>query len=528
MTVTNATGQPGYSLNPSYGAPYVEDTMHVTWKLGTQSSTDLEVGDTLTAVIPAGGYITLELVGDGFVNVDPNQYDGCPSFNYQARLTAVEPVDVSDVKSYWDSGVAGTTDAPTPSQLSYSYFAYEGVWAHWWEVNINRSAKLEFNKDNVHVYDLVSLKALPFWKTTDGVADDLRSVHIDPDAYFGKTLHLIATNRELSYSELRALQGKMSSSEYYTLVMPTEEAFSQYLEDEGYVAGGKLNVSSASSSCGAVTGYFTVDADVANTTASSYALYIDGVKVKSASGAGIVNQYFSKSGYNPSTSHTVKLVINRTVEGLSTSKTYTATQKTASFGKASVTPVKLSSNKVSIGVNVPAREAGKNMTTLKVYNGSKLIKTIKTNGSQKYIFTYSKSGAAKAKYRVKAYWTSKTSVSATSSYAKPRSNSKSFSASTNPAKYAKYNHYFKLTSISQSGSYVTVKGFFLNTHYYSAKIKCKFNLTVNGKVVGKKTITSSKLGQNRIQKVTFKVKVKSTYDLYNNTSGGKWSLYEIH
>ena len=523
MTVTNATGQPGYSNNPYGGAPYDEGTMHVTWKLGTKSSVDLQVGDTLTTVIPAGGYITLELTGAGFVNVDPKQYDGCPSFNYQARLTAVEPMDVSDVQSWWstDNGKVETLD---PGDLWYTNLTGTG-WGHYWEVKTDYR---KLSDSNAHVYDLVSLQEMPICKHLLPPTDkDVDYVNLNLDGFFGKTMHLIATNRELSYSELRALQGQMSSEDYYTLTMPTEEAFRQYLESEGYAAGGNLNVSSTSSTCGTVSGYYTVDASGPNTSSTSYVLYVDGVKVKSGTGDGIVNKYFSKSGFNPSTSHTVKRVINRTVEGFSTSKTYTKTQKTASFGKATITPVKLSSSKVSIGVTVPARECGKGLTYVRVYKGSKLIKKFTTSGKEKYIFTYSATGASKASYRVKAYWAKKTSISATSSYAKARSNSKSFSVSANPVKYAKYNHYFKLKSISQSGSYVVVKGFFMNTHYYPVKIKCNFSLRVNGTTIAKKSLTSKKLSQNRVQYVTFKVKPKSMKDLYNYTSGGKWTVHEV-
>ena len=292
-------------------------------------------------------------------------------------------------------------------------------------------------------------------------------------------------------------------------------------------AARSASVASYSSTCGAVTGSFSVSYGEANTNSTTYTLYVDGVKVKSGSADGITNQNFSKSGFNPSTSHSVKLVINRVVEGLAYSKTYTATQKTASFGKAKVTPVKLSSNKVSPGVTVPARECGKGLTKVKVYKGSKLIKSFTTTGSQTYLFTHSKSGASKAKYRVKVYWAKKTSISGTSSYAKARANAKKYSYSASPSSYAKYGHYFRLKSIAQSGNYVVVKGLFVNTHIYSTKIKCQFNLTVNGKTIAKKTLTSSKLGQNRVQHVTFKVKPKSMKDLYNNRSGGTWNVYEV-
>ena len=50
---------------------------------------------------------------------------------------------------------------------------------------------------------------------------------------------------------------------------------------------------------------------------------------------------------------------------------------------------------------------------------------------------------------------------------------------------------------------------------------------MNGTTIAKKSLTSKKLSQNRVQYVTFKVKPKSMKDLYNYTSGGKWTVHEV-
>ena len=233
LTVTKAAGQPG---SGPYGAPYNDETMHVNWTLGTKSATDLKVGDTLTTVVPAGGYVNLVLQGNGFVNANP-QLDGCPSFNYQALLVAEGPVDVSDVQSWWLND-NGNTDILSPSSLFYTELDGTGS-GHYWEVKTDYR---KLNDSNAHVYDLATLQAVPFWKYLTGPTDDVDHVQLKLDGFWGKTLHLIATNRELSVAELRALQGQMSSEDYYTLTMPSEAAYRQYLESNGAVAGGSLSV----------------------------------------------------------------------------------------------------------------------------------------------------------------------------------------------------------------------------------------------------------------------------------------------
>lgn len=506
----------------SSGVVYNPDTMKMSWTFGTESITNPAVGDTLSQIIPAGGSCTLEIMdpdyGKSFLN-ESYSYPQQAKYYFQAAFIADEPADVSGVNSYWYNA-NGKTDTLKPSWLNYTDFGTERCYSYTVEVN---SSKL--NESNTHVYDLASLTELKC-----NFLDNGFEVRFALSGYFGKTLRLIATDKILTKAQLRALQALMNSSGYYTIVMPTEADFKQYLDEEGYFDGcGSLSVNPTSGSCASVSGSFNVYAGDQSVDSLSYTIYVDGAKLKSGYCGfnGARNLTFTKAGFNPSTRHSVKLEVTTVARGFSNTKTYTATQETAAFSKAYITPVKLSSSKVSIGVTVPTKECGKGLTKVKVYKGSKLIKSFTTTGKDKYIFTHSKAGAAKAKYRVKVYWASKTSLNAPSSNAKVRANSKKFSYSTNPTNYARYSQHFKLKSISQSGGYVVVKGFFVNTHIYSAKIRCKFNLTVGGKVVAKKTLTSKKLGENRVQHVTFKVKPKVMKDLYNNTSGGTWSVYEI-
>ena len=131
---------------------------------------------------------------------------------------------------------------------------------------------------------------------------------------------------------------------------------------------------------------------------------------------------------------------------------------------------KLSANEAAVRVKLPLSEANvKDVTQIKVYAGSKLIKSFKSkSGAVKmdadgyYKFRYAKSGAGTAKYSAVATTVAKPSDTATSATVKPAANKATLKVSKKLADYSKATTI--ISSLSYSGGKLVVKGYTVNPY----------------------------------------------------------------
>lgn len=195
------------------------------------------------------------------------------------------------------------------------------------------------------------------------------------------------------------------------------------------------------------------------------------------------------------------------------------TVKSAAFKKASVSPVKMTSKKAKIVVNVPGTQAAKGLSTMYVYKGNKKIKTLKSNGKTSIAFTYKGSKASASSYKVKSVCAKKTSVSNVSAAKKPYANTYKVPGHIN-GNIGSITRYgtacFEPWQVTYYNSKVTVTGYVVNNRIFKLK-SCKVKMIVynNGKKVGTKTVTYKNTKPNAIRKVSFTMSTKSSPDFRN-------------
>jgi|GEM_PF-2550128 len=164
----------------------------------------------------------------------------------------------------------------------------------------------------------------------------------------------------------------------------------------------------------------------------------------------------------------------------------------------------------------------------KIYKNGRLIKTIKDNS--KTYTSYSKKGAGKAGYRVKAYVYKK-------KYAQTYYSAYSAKISPKPNKVSKYVYLdvksrtypscdFVVKSISLSGKTYTVTGYALNCRIFEAKKYSRLSIKIycGSQLVAKKKFKNIRLNIKEYgkKKLVLKIKGKAGADLYVN--GASWSI----
>ena len=192
--------------------------------------------------------------------------------------------------------------------------------------------------------------------------------------------------------------------------------------------------------------------------------------------------------------------------------TFTDTSKKLTSNKVYAT--KFSKNKVRVSWSGVQGAAG---YYVYMYSGSK-GKKIKTLGASKRSYVVSKKNAGKKKYKVIAYYKANKSKS---NKATPKTNKRTWYHSKNPDSYSYGQGNFVVTKVQLKGKYYYVTGYAINNRiiYKLSKYKkLSFVLTVNGKVVMKKTYKNKKvnLGHGKVKKMTFKIKGKPNKDLVNS------------
>lgn len=130
---------------------------------------------------------------------------------------------------------------------------------------------------------------------------------------------------------------------------------------------------------------------------------------------------------------------------------------------------KLASNAAAVRVKLPQAQADvKGVTQVKVYAGTKVIKTFTSRGGLTrdadgyYKFRYTKSGAGTAKYKAVATTIAKPSDTATSASVKPAANKATLKVSKKLSDYSKATTV--ISSLSYSGGKLVVKGYTVNPY----------------------------------------------------------------
>lgn len=180
--------------------------------------------------------------------------------------------------------------------------------------------------------------------------------------------------------------------------------------------------------------------------------------------------------------------------------------------KISVT--KLASDQVSIMIdpnNGGARVRGK--SKMNIYKGSKLIKTIKSSGDEKYWYTYKAKGAASGKYKVELVAADNQYDKKTSATVSPKANVWSRKVNTKLSAYEDFSSGFVIESLSYSGKNLIVKGYTYNTFgvpmqdYILARASCNGHTLVDE--------TKMMTVPAGIKKYTFTIKNARLVDLRN-------------
>lgn len=196
-------------------------------------------------------------------------------------------------------------------------------------------------------------------------------------------------------------------------------------------------------------------------------------------------------------------------EGNTTAKV-ACTSKSLSAAAGSVT--KISDKKARITIK---KAEGSTGTIVYQYTGGKWVKLGSTTGTS---YTTTKNTAGKKKYRLLSYITENSTTYKASKYSSnysPKANVQSFSYSSYPSSYPKYNHYWRPTKVSYSGNKVLVNGKFINTHLFAVDyVKIKITVKCQGKVIGTKTVSSGYMRSNQVKKMSVKLDYSKTgYDL---------------
>ncbi|MGN0039087.1 MAG: hypothetical protein ACI36Y_08155 [Coriobacteriales bacterium] len=178
---------------------------------------------------------------------------------------------------------------------------------------------------------------------------------------------------------------------------------------------------------------------------------------------------------------------------------------------------KIASNEAAIRVKLPNTRADvSGVTQVKVYAGSKVIKTFKSRGGltrdadSYYKFRYVKSGAGTAKYKAVATTIAKPTDTATSKVVKPAANKATLAYSK---KLTDYKHADTvITSLSYSGGKLVVKGKTVNpcpmALTYSRSVQIIHNLN-NQRLSSDKQMTFAK----GFKSFTLKFSTKKVIDL---------------
>ncbi|MDD6043825.1 MAG: hypothetical protein PUB87_08770 [Eubacteriaceae bacterium] len=198
-----------------------------------------------------------------------------------------------------------------------------------------------------------------------------------------------------------------------------------------------------------------------------------------------------------------------TYEGTPTAKVG-CTSKSLSAATGSVT--KISDKKARITIK---KAAGSTGTIVYQYTGGKWVKLGSTTGTS---YTTTKNTAGKKKYRLMSYIVENKTTYKASKYSStysPKANVATFSYSSYPSSYPKYNHYWRPTKVSYSGNKVLVNGKFINTHLFAVDyVKIKITIRCQGKVIGTKTVSSGYMRSNQVKKMSVKLDYSKTgYDL---------------
>lgn len=261
---------------------------------------------------------------------------------------------------------------------------------------------------------------------------------------------------------------------------------------------------------------------------SGYKIYIDGAYKKAVKYSGTTEVDVPYSG-----DHTVYIIpyYKDASTGAVTNgpKSNTKTIAFKKLGQAKISQItKLSSGKVCIHVKKPEGASG-----IKIYKGTKLIKTMTKNGS----FRYSASGAGNKYYKTKAYIkeNGKTYYSSYSKAKKPLTNSRTWSGQGNYSakdsfRYATAN--FRISKIYYSKGRLKVSGYLYNTRIFDLKkVKIKVRVNAEGKTYSKTFTKTVNMGEYGKKKITLSFPKSSQYDLraaslYNNCVGNWGFGYE--
>lgn len=205
---------------------------------------------------------------------------------------------------------------------------------------------------------------------------------------------------------------------------------------------------------------------------------------------------------------------------------YTAstTIKSKEIDKGSISQLsKLSSSKVCAHVTVPEGATG-----VKLYCGSKLIKTFTASGKYKY----SASSAGSKTYKVRAYVTedSNTYYSEYTATKKPSTNQKTWSgqgsySAKNSFTYA--TAHFMVSKVYYSKGKLKVTGYLYNSRIFTLKkVKITCKVYAEGKTYTKTFVVKPKLGEYGRKKVTLTFSKGTAYDLraasWNTKCVGNW------
>ena len=324
---------------------------------------------------------------------------------------------------------------------------------------------------------------------------------------FGKNYAFVISDEDYTPEQI-AENADSYFVDYTKVSVPTVEAFGQEISDKV----SNVNV-------------YSKQIDRFNLEyycAGPHAIYIDGkFIVNNTTSKG--NYSYYRAGFKAGSTHTVKILPYVAIGNVNfLGKEVTKKITIAKFAKTAKPKVtKLTKNKVSVFFNVPAAQQVSGVSTFYVYMGNKKVKTVKNTGKASYIVTVSKKGIGKKKIKIVAKCKA-TKKTAASKAAKPATNQYKWNYSENLKSYSTISEYVRPIKYYYSGSKLTVKGMYINTHILDLKTyKVKFKLTVNNKVVATKILTVKNLKGNSIKKFTVTMKKGKYYDLRNSTLG--WS-----
>lgn len=200
-----------------------------------------------------------------------------------------------------------------------------------------------------------------------------------------------------------------------------------------------------------------------------------------------------------------------------------SSQKTASLKTPSLYVTKLSSGQASCYIYLDKREITSGKYRVKLYAGTKLIKSWKTDGNYCYKYIYKKSKAGSKKYYAKVIALGN-STSKKTKAKKPLANKRTYSNRKASSAYSYGVNSWRPAKLYYSGSTLMLSGFFVNTHICSlSNIKMKIAVKIKGKTVKTKTISSGYIKQNGFNSTSFSVSSKK-YDLRNDAISVSYTL----